>query len=715
MLELRMRRILSEAIGTDWRRAVVAGLLTGALAAVIAHSALEVPLERQGLRLLFLARGEIPPPRDVVVISFDEKSASLFNESVEPIEWPRYWHACLVDHLRRQGVALVVFDMFFGERRSPESQISSTFQSLAVCRRVRRDLREVSSHDLAFAAALSRATGAEQSSPSGGMPAVLLQFVEQRRLEVTGGLEITRETIVSPVEPLRDAATLLAPFVLPRGWVDQLWLLKPIAGVDTATLPLAALEIHVARRYDGFPAFLKKFGLVDLASLSARLDEVSGFRALRSALRGEFARYPSLRERILRAFSEGTRPGGSASARESLASLKTLLEAYDGGETVYLNFYGSPGTIPTLSLADVLTGTVKADLRGKTVFVGASDPSVLHRQDSFGTVFATKNKVELSGVEIAATAFANLLSDNALRRPSRSIYLGVLLLFGMVAGIASYWLRGWLAVTAALCLWVAYFASALQVFTSVNMWLPVLNPSLQVATALLLGLSFRYLAARRERAYIAETFSRFVPVSPAIARSTRSMEATIMFTDMEGFTGLGERLEPETLREVVNVYFEVISEPIEAHGGEIMQYQGDAILAVFHGPDVEHAAEAVRAASGIQSATRTRTFADGIRLNTRIGISTGVITMGPTGSERHASYVPQGDWVNVAARLEPLNKDYGTNILVAESTVRLAGESFPWQFVGEVPIRGKRKPVSIYTLKGDTADAGAIDPSVSTR
>ena len=205
--------------------------------------------------------------------------------------------------------------------------------------------------------------------------------------------------------------------------------------------------------------------------------------------------------------------------------------------------------------------------------------------------------------------------------------------------------------------------------------------------------------------------SRFVPqqVAQQVIRSEEGAitgkgevrETTILFTDIEGFTTISETLSPEQLIGALNEYFSLISKPIDKYGGVISQFQGDAVLATFNLPmaDANHASNAVKAALGIQQALENRLFGDGIPFNTRIGINSGPVVGGLVGSGDRVAYTVHGDNVNLTARLEQLNKDYGTRIIVSEQTRTLIepGE-FEFKALGDVAVRGRQQPVRIYTL-----------------
>ncbi len=212
----------------------------------------------------------------------------------------------------------------------------------------------------------------------------------------------------------------------------------------------------------------------------------------------------------------------------------------------------------------------------------------------------------------------------------------------------------------------------------------------------------------------AQDLSRFVPTE--VVRRVRSSElgveagegevdlATIFFTDIENFTTISESLEPKQLIKTLNEYFTAVVEPIERYGGTVTQFQGDAILASFNLPEPhpEHAANAIRAAIEIQAVLKNRTFGDGITLKSRIGINSGTVVGGLVGTGKRLGYTIHGDDVNLAARLEQLNKEYATHIIVSETTARLAGwERFSFRRLGEVQVRGRSRPTTIYTVETD--------------
>ena len=210
----------------------------------------------------------------------------------------------------------------------------------------------------------------------------------------------------------------------------------------------------------------------------------------------------------------------------------------------------------------------------------------------------------------------------------------------------------------------------------------------------------------RQLVVIREVFGKYVPedIAEAIVAGKGNIEpiqtmATVLYTDLEGFTGIVESMPPDRVVQMLNEYFPAVIEPINRHGGVVNQFQGDAMLVTFNVPveDRRHADQAVATAREIVDVVNGRSFA-GISLRTRIGISTGSVIAGNVGSGDRINYTVHGDAVNLAARLEQLNKTYDTLVLVSGSTVSLLRDTYPLERIGEVEIRGKQNSVDLFQL-----------------
>jgi class 3 adenylate cyclase len=213
-----------------------------------------------------------------------------------------------------------------------------------------------------------------------------------------------------------------------------------------------------------------------------------------------------------------------------------------------------------------------------------------------------------------------------------------------------------------------------------------------------------------EREYLRDTFGKYVSESVAAAilddgrRTGRAVdttaEATLMFTDIEGFTSLSERLAPSEVARILNAYLATVVPVIQRHGGVVNSFIGDGLFASFNLPLplADHAAAALRAALDIQQALAGASFLANVDVRTRIGINTGTVIGVTIGAENRLNYTLLGDAVNVASRVEQLNKQFGTGILATESTVRAAGALESCVRLGAADVRGHADNVVVYSV-----------------
>jgi class 3 adenylate cyclase len=210
----------------------------------------------------------------------------------------------------------------------------------------------------------------------------------------------------------------------------------------------------------------------------------------------------------------------------------------------------------------------------------------------------------------------------------------------------------------------------------------------------------------RERALIRETLGRFVPEKVASSLLSGGgdipvlqTQASILFCDIEGFTRLTETHGPVKIVTVLNAYFSAMVDILERRGGVVTQFQGDAILATFNVPitDPEHAANALATACEMLDEVALNRY-DDVEINIRIGINTGEVVAGAIGAKGRLNYTVHGDAVNLAARLEALNKEHGSRLLVSESTAMQIEASELIQ-VGETTVRGQTRSIRLFSLQ----------------
>jgi len=252
--------------------------------------------------------------------------------------------------------------------------------------------------------------------------------------------------------------------------------------------------------------------------------------------------------------------------------------------------------------------------------------------------------------------------------------------------------------------------------------LPVIGPLLYMVTCSLTVLSHRFLAEERERRRIREMFSTMVSDQvldyleenpDSFSLKGHNVEATVFFSDVVNFTGISERLTPERVTELLNIYLTPATDLILNHGGYVDKYVGDGVMAVWGAPypDSEHAIKACLSALEQQEMllrlNRQIKKDFGVSIVVRMGINSGIVKAGNMGSQRKFQYTVIGDAVNLASRLEPANKDFGTSIIAGESTCRMVQGRIVTRRLGKIVVVGKEDAVSIFEVLGKE---GGVDP-----
>ncbi len=661
-------------------RHIVLALINGCIGVLIGISPFGMKLEEEiGLDVLFNVRGPVTPPQEAVVIGIDGRSSERLNVSDDVRDWDRRLHACLIDTLVRAGAAVIVFDIVFLKPHASNPSAPAPRWAGTNC-----DPAATADQDTDLEQAIARAGNV-----------VLVESITLERSP-----DWVMERLVEPVPKLVDAALAAAPFPLPKApaRVSQFWAFKSSVA-DAATLPVVALQALS-------PSNLELFRRA--ASHSNARDGVDSLDHVMRAIRSQFKTDPILQRRrvddLLASAELSPRDRGIGAV---------LRKLYAGEDSYYLNFYGPAATIEYLPYHRIIAKQEgerpgdTADLKDKVVFVGVAEYNTPQQTDSYYTVYSSADGIDLSGVEIAATAFVNLLTDTTLRIPPTLAYAGILLAFGCTVGILMSALSLVFSTVAVASVSLLYAFGVQFAFTQHALWLPAVVPYLvQLPFAMLFGISSKYRVEKRDKDLISDTLDKYVPheIAEQILAAggdltPRDVTATILYSDIEGFTALSERMPPERVIQLLNEYFSAVSKIVIRHGGIIAQFDGDALLATFNvpGENAEHADSAVRAATEMQRLTREQKFA-GNTLSIRVGINTGEVVAGNVGSAEKIQYTVHGDAVNVAARLEQYNKELGTRALLSEHTVARLIKDYPLEPVGAVTVRGRTAPLNVYKL-----------------
>jgi adenylate cyclase len=322
------------------------------------------------------------------------------------------------------------------------------------------------------------------------------------------------------------------------------------------------------------------------------------------------------------------------------------------------------------------------------------------------------------GIEIQANIVDNVLRGNFLKKPGIAPLPGLItiIILGLLLGVILPRLSAAWAFVFTLLLIEGYVAGNYFLFRYWGWQLELLYPILEIAGVYTGITAQRFLAEERARARLKKAFQSYVApevVNQIIKHPERlrlggeRRELTILFSDIRGFTTLSESLDPEALVGLLHEFLNPMSEIIVRHGGTIDKYMGDAIMAEFGAPlDLpDHAARACRTALEMVQTLREldrKWQAEGRPpLRVGVGINTGPVAVGNMGSERLFDYTVIGDNVNLASRLEGLNKYYATEILVTAATAQELNGQFILQEVDLVKVKGKTRPIAIYELLGE--------------
>jgi adenylate cyclase len=379
-------------------------------------------------------------------------------------------------------------------------------------------------------------------------------------------------------------------------------------------------------------------------------------------------------------------------------------------------------------LAGVAPDVDPAVFRDKIVFVGVTAAG-LH--DVFETPFA---RGKMPGIQIHAAVADDILSNRFIRPAGVGSQLALILVAGLLIGTIATLLPAWYATAATLAVGAAFGWATVLLFAR-GLWIPLSEPTLAMALALFGGVGYQYFVEGREKRQVKRLFGRYVSkdvydqllADPARARlGGQRREMTVLFSDIRGFTTFSEAGQPEEIVAVLNVYFTHMVDIVFRHKGTLDKFVGDMVMALFGAPldDADHADHAVEAAlemidelqrlnKGWQAEGRTE-------LDIGIGINTGSMIAGNIGSEAIMSYTVIGDAVNLGARLESLNKNYGTRIIISDATrSRLKGR-YAFRALGEVVVKGKSYAVPIFEVVGradqvsDVPTADTVEPAATT-
>ncbi len=677
-----------------WVKGLAVGIATGLIGVVLVLTPLGHHFEENfGLAWLFNRRGTIEPPPNVAVVAINERAAKGLGLPRLPRDWPRSIHGRLIEGLVARGASAIVFDMDFQRAKSAE-------------------------HDLAFAKAVAEAGRVvlfERLTGKG-------QPVFDAAGKQVGSIWV--EQLIPPIPPLAESAKGVGSFPVPKVQVNvfQFWAFKPSVG-DAATMPVVALQVHALGAYDRWRQILEQAGATGMDELPRHANDLAGAAELRKmmrTLRNQFKSDASLGDRIDKVLSAQY---GPASNTAEYSLLKALGRLYAGGDNRYLNFYGPPGSIRTIPYHAVIKGSdpnidpAALDFTDKVVFVGFSDLFDPGQPDRFYTVFTRDDGVDLSGVEIMATAFANLLTDRTLRPSDTLTTVVILFLFGLILGTGVYLLTAVVGVPLALVLAGLYIFGAQTVFNSADTWLPLATPVLvQLPLALFIGLVAQFLLERHRQQVYSKAVSYYLPENVAKELTEKELDPSslnrvvygaCLATDMSGFTSISETMSPAELASFMNAYFDALAEALKRHQVDVTEFHADTIMCAWTADEpgaLDRRNAALASLAVVDAVDRYNAQLEDVDLNARVGLDEGQFYLGHTGGGGRMGYSILGDCANTSARLESLNKHLGTHILATQPVVANA-DNLLLRPLGRFTLVGKGDPIPIVEILSQTDTA----------
>jgi len=515
-----------------------------------------------------------------------------------------------------------------------------------------------------------------------------------------------------------------------KGFVGALFLGEKTgsATVWPSAIPAVPLEIKGLEQWlsaslarDGVAASRALFPVPEVASRATILADVQHnpdpdgvYRRVRFFRIFDGRAIPSMALASLLAAS----PGVAVSIRPAGMTVAGKTVPIDSGGHAILRFRGPSGSHRQYSAAAVIQSELRLQageepvikdpdaFRDCHVIFGFSAPGLYDlRPAPVGGVFP--------GSEIHATALDNLMEGDFLAELPSQATVALALLLGLLSAVAVVFSRS--AVKSmlffAVCLPLPVLLSLVAYWK--GSWLPLVVQEMAISLSLLGALAVNYATEGKQKRFIKGAFRQYLspdvieqliahPELLKLGGERRTL--SIFFSDLQGFTAIAEGLDPEALTALLNEYLSAMTDILHEEGGTLDKYVGDAIIAFWNAPlaQPDHAERAARAAvrcqaklSELRPAYREKIGKD---LFMRIGLNTGAAIVGNMGSRSRFDYTVLGDAVNLASRLEGINKQFGTFVLASEAIRNALGDGFAPREISRVAVVGRKEPVRIFEL-----------------
>lgn len=392
----------------------------------------------------------------------------------------------------------------------------------------------------------------------------------------------------------------------------------------------------------------------------------------------------------------------------SLAQEERAVPSVDNFGRMIINYQGGAGSFNQILAVDLMADDFDASiLNNRIVLVGATAP------DLHDTWFTPTAKAEpMPGIEIHANVIQTILDKNFLTPGSRMLTLAIMIFLSLILCLFSLFIKIRWNIILPFILMIAYIVIVVVSFdfgAVLNIFYPILSV-ITVFTALTI---YRYTHETREKKEVRKAFELYLSphVIEEVLKDPKKLslggvkkEMTVLFSDIRGFTTLSEGLSPEELTHLMNQYLTEMTNIVLAKDGVLDKYIGDALMAFWGAPlaQPKHAERACHTAlSMIKKLNKMNddgAWPEGRKINIGIGINTGEMVVGNMGADKRFDYTVLGDSVNLGSRVESINKQYGTKIIISEFTKAQISDEFVTRYLDKVAVKGKSEPVKIYEL-----------------
>jgi len=669
--------------GFSSRRAIwllVAGLTLIVLCLAVFRPQLTEFIELKLVDLKFLYRGAVPAGEELVIVAIDDESL----QSLGRWPWSREVFAKLMQRLKEAQPKVIGLDIIFAEKS-----------------------------DSAIAASMER----------------LRQKLSQRGLESGNILSLLKEEQKAADLDRRLAEVISegSPTIL--GFYFKKVGVTVLSSEPPQELEPTVIQVSTYNMVRRLGQKAKDLPIIGAAGVEVNLPVI----ATAAAGGGYFNMIPDM-DGVVRWYPLAVAYGPYVFAPLSLVTLQHFLDNQPLGIAVshlgvneirlgreiipvdrygrfFINYLGPSGSFPIYSAKAVVEGEIPAGaLKDKIVLVGATAVGVYDmRVTPFSGVYP--------GIEIQATIIDNILRRNYLRPPPYTPIPELLLIvvLGVVLGLILPRVSAIWVFLIGFYLLTGYIAANYAIFRYLGVNLDLFYPMLEIVLVTT-GINLQsFLAEEKARASLKKAFQSYVApsvVEEIIKHPDRlrlggeRRELTIFFCDIRDFTTVSESLDPEELANVLHNFLNPMSKIVVKNGGTIDKFMGDAIMALYGAP-IHYPDHASRACNTAVEMIETLKLLDQEwgkegrpTLKIGVGINSGMVAVGNMGSDTLFDYTAIGDNVNLAARLEGLNKYYGTNIIISGSTAAALDHQFILRELDLVRVKGKKQPVAIFELLG---------------